>query len=607
LLAGLATALACGGEPPPEPILPDGATQRTTAQGAIVGAIGSHGSHTWRGLPYAEPPTGDLRWRAPRPPRAFAGTREALENGSPCVQFASGLGGGDEEAGTATGSEDCLFLNVFAPAFQPEAVPTGDARLPVMLWIHGGGNTVGSSDFYDGGHLATRHDVVVVAVNYRLGTFGWFSHPAFRGPGTSPEDASGNYGTLDLIRALEWVRENAAAFGGDPGNVTIFGESAGGTDVVTLLVSPLARGLFHRAIVQSGSANSSSVAEAENYANDAEPGHVASSREVLLTLLEADGAEDRSAARAQLEAMSDTEVATYLRGKPAESVLGAYSGGGMGGMYWMPEIVRDGYVLPSEEFPTVFARPGGAAPVPGVLGTNRDENKLFMLFGSDDIRRAFGIPLWAKDQEAYDLVAEYHAKMWKAEGADELAQALRSAGHPDVYAYRFDWDEEPQVLTLDLSKLLGAAHALEIPFVFGLFDFGRGNRFLWDEDRVEARDALSGAMMSYWTAFAYEGRPGRGRDGTLLEWTRWENGSPDASKFIVLDTPEGGGLRMSSESVTSGALIGEITTDERFPDDEKRCALYAEFVQFGSRLTAADYASVGDGMCREYPLESETS
>ena len=154
--------------------------------------------------------------------------------------------------GTPVGSEDCLYLNIYAPRFTDTDVPKDAARLPVMLWIHGGGNTIGEAGFYNGGNLAAQQRVIVITTNYRLGPFGWFRHAATRNDGANELDRSGNFGTLDLVRALQWIRENAAAFGGDPNNVTIFGESAGGTNVFSLLLSPPARGLFHRAIVESG-------------------------------------------------------------------------------------------------------------------------------------------------------------------------------------------------------------------------------------------------------------------------------------------------------------------------------------------------------------------
>jgi para-nitrobenzyl esterase len=175
---------------------------------------------------------------------------------------------------------------------------------------------------------------------------------------------------------------------------------------------------------------------------------------------------------------------------------------------------------------------------------------------------------------------------------------------PPVYAYRFDWDEEPQVLWADFSKMLGAAHALEIPFVFGLFDFGRMNRLLWDEERIPARDALSEAMMSYWAQFAYTGDPGRGRSGTLEAWKPWDRSAAGAPKFMVFDTPEGGGIRMSSERVVGETLLAGIAVDERFESQRERCSLYRQLATWSGVLEEDEYATVGGGACREFPFES---
>ncbi|MCB1694514.1 MAG: carboxylesterase family protein, partial [Pseudomonadales bacterium] len=205
----------------------------TTTTGDVVGFVDRFGARAWLGLPYAQPPVGDLRWRAPQPPRREAGLREALLAGNACPQKPSLLTTDTEAA--VTGSEDCLTLNIWSP---PNAV-----NLPVMFWIHGGGNTIGHGAGYNGAYLATERKVVVVTINYRLGLFGWFRHPALaRGDAL---DDSGNYGTLDMIAALNWVRDNIGQFGGDAGNVTVFGESAGAKDTLSMMASPLAKGLFH--------------------------------------------------------------------------------------------------------------------------------------------------------------------------------------------------------------------------------------------------------------------------------------------------------------------------------------------------------------------------
>ena len=202
-----------------------------------MGHSNPYGAHAFVGIPYAQPPAGSLRWRGPRAVPPWTEPLEALDFGASCVQFASPMGGDlSAEPGTLVGSEDCLFLNVYAPRKENAEAALAAAR-PVMFWIHGGGNTIGTSSFYDGGRLAADEDVVVVSVNYRLGPFGWFRHPAIAAD-VSPAEQSGNFALLDLIAALEWVRENISHFGGDPGNITIFGESAGGHNVLMLMTSP---------------------------------------------------------------------------------------------------------------------------------------------------------------------------------------------------------------------------------------------------------------------------------------------------------------------------------------------------------------------------------
>lgn len=583
----------------------DPSSHRATRAGEVVGFIGRYGGHVWLGIPYAKPPVGELRWRAPQPADPWAGTRTALEFGSPCTQYASAFGGvTTARPGTPVGSEDCLFLNIYAPRFAESDVPAGDQRLPVMVWIHGGGNTIGEAGFYNGGHLAAAHSAVVVTVHYRLGPFGWLRHAALRGGGTSEADRSGNYGTLDLIRALHWVRENISAFGGDPNNVTVFGESAGGTNVFSLLLSPAARGLFHRAIAQSGDPRLTAPAEAERFSDDAEPGHANSSNEILLRLLTKDGvARDRTAAKARLAAMSAAEVERYLRGKTNFEILAAYEPWRGTGMIDMPAVFADGAVLPQEDPLQLFARAGGYNAVPVVLGTTRDENKLFMYGDRRWVRRILWIIPRPRDARRYNLVAEYLAKMWKATGADEPAAAMRAAQGPSVFVYRFDWDEEPTVLGADLSILLGAAHAFEIPFVFGHFDLGREGNVIFTKQNQRAREDLAAQMMSYWVEFADRGAPGRGRGGGLPEWTPWDDSAPTAPKAILFDTEAGGGVRMSSESVTEASVLAAVDSDPRLPTQRDKCMVFRELAVWSAGITQEEYPKAGQRGCAEYPFD----
>ena len=595
----------CGFSPPPAPPTADPATARTTGQGPLVGYRAENGAHAWLGIPFAKPPVGELRWKAPRPPEAWPVPREALAFGSECIQFAGPMGS-DAEAGEVIGSEDCLFLNVFAPALSLAERESGSPGLPVMVWIHGGGNSIGSAHVYDGSVLAAQERVIVVTLHYRLGVFGWLSHPALRPEGTDAADGSGNYATLDMVRALEWVRDEIAVFGGDPQRVTVFGESSGGTNVFSLLISPPARGLFQRAISQSGGPSTLPRTTAENYTDDGEPGHPRSSRELLLDLLIADGrASGRADAKQKLAGMPAPEVSAYLRGKSPEEMLALFDGKGLGGMYWSVEIIQDGDVIPLGD-PLEVVRSGAFARVPVIFGTNRDEVKLFALMGTDHVARLFGIPLWLKDERAYQLETEFPSLMWKLRGVDAPARAMVSVTPGRVFAYRFDWDEERKLLFADLSKMVGAGHAVEIPFVFGGLGLGGMDRFFFDAEHRPAAERLSQSMMSYWAEFARSGDPGRGGAGVLPRWQAWDETRADSPRMMILDTPADGGLRMSAETVTGEGVLARIGDDPRFRDVEERCAVYRSLAERDNTLSREEYGALLGGACAAYPLSSST-
>ena len=592
VVAGL--ALACGlGTPSADP-----ETKRVLAQGEIVGASIEEGAvHAWRGLPYAAPPTGERRWRAPRPPASWDGTREALESGPPCPQL-----GGDP----VLGDEDCLYLDVFAPAMAADAIPTGAERLPVMYWIHGGGNSMGWGDQLPVSALARDNGVIVVTINYRLGVFGWLSHPALRATAEGPEDASGNFGTLDMIRGLHWVQENIAAFGGDPNRVTIFGESAGGMNVFSLLVSPLARGLFHAAISESGAPTSMTRDEREHYTDDPEaPGLPGSSRELVIALLEQAGrAEGREAAKAAAAEMTPPEIEAFLRGHSTEEILAPFAAlmedSGMP-IYISPNIFQDGHVISMGEPIDLLGTRGAYNAVPFIAGTNRDEHKLFFAMNSPHVETTFGLPSGFTNERLYDVEGEYGGLMWRAMGADEPVSAMRAVQGPSVWAYRFDWDEEPVVLGLDLSKLIGAGHAIEMLFVFGLTDLGLANGLVYDD--VPSAERLSAQMRSYWAEFAHTFRPGRGQDGELPEWKPWSLEPKDA-KYIIFDSERDGGLQFGHDRVDQAFVLERAKKDPRLLNDEERCRVMRNFVQWSEALTVEAYANLDGGRCADWPLES---
>jgi len=564
------------------------------AQGAVVGFADHYGLHAWLGIPYAEAPVGRLRWRAPRLARPWEGTRTALRFGPKPMQVAGPAGGYPRRMyGQLAGSEDCLHVNVWAPRVAPDAVPQLGARLPVMVWIYGGGNAGGAADvaFYDPAYLASRHRVVVVSFNYRLGVFGWFVHPDLYDGGGTAEDRSGNFGTLDVVEALRWVQANIAAFGGDPGNVTVFGESAGGINVMSLLLCPQARGLFHRAVAQSSIIAPYTVSEAANYADDAEPGHRNSSREIVNKLLIRDGrASTRDDAKALQARMRPEELRDYVYGKAPGELLAVFDEVFLG-MYMNPRPVADGCVLPAIPWHEAFAEPARYHRVPLIMGSTRDEFRTFMAADKADYvdMRMGGIPR-IRDPERYAREGRYQSDLWKASSVDEIAQRMAAAPGSAVFAYRFDWDDWPAVPGMNLKQLVGAGHGTELIFLFGSVARRRWMRLLLGARRFAGIADLTDAVTSYWVQFARTGDPGRGTAGQLPQWSQWSNAWGDG-RMLVFDETLDGGIRMSDELVTVEGIKARLVADPAVAGDEQELLrLYARLFVYGLHGNGWDQA-----------------
>jgi para-nitrobenzyl esterase len=585
----------------------DVSSQRLLALGSVVGFAADHETHAWLGIPYARPPVGDLRWRAPQPTDAWADTLDALAFGSPCVQLSSDLGGVAEvDAEGFVGSEDCLYLNVWSPRREADVLASEDPRWPVMVWIHGGDNRTGhgGSPMFDGAHLAGSENVVVVSFNYRLGPFGWFSHPALRGTAADSAEASGNFGTLDQIRALEWVRANIEEFGGDPDNVTIFGESDGATDVLALMLVDAAKGLFHRAIAQSASTETVSRAEAENAITAAEPGLPHGSAEIAATLIEQAGVvPDRDAARRYAVELPAKDLVAFLRERSAGEVVDAYRSADQPDRLDVPRLIRDGVVLPDGDWIEAF-HAGRFHPVPIILGSNRDEMKLFFSDDESQVRRISSLVYSIRDPEDYERRSRHHSDLWTVRAVVGPAAAITASGFPDVYAYRFDWDELPKRVGTDFAVLFGAAHGFEIPFVFGNFDLGDSRLApLFAEEKTQAtRDGLSARMMGYWAEFARHGKPGRGGDETGIEWVRWQEEGRDAGEFLIFDSEAGGGIRLATTNLSRDFVIAAVASEPGLAQDEK-CQLFFDLFRDRPGWSSEDVQRFGQQGCAEFQLQ----
>ena len=460
-------------------------TIAATRSGKIEG-VEQHGVLVFRGIPFAAPPTGPLRFRPPVREGSWDGVRDATRFGSEIAQadlpVARMLGSG----GTGS-SEDGLYLNVWTPACD-------DARRPVMVWIHGGAYIFGSGSvsWYDGKHFAQHGDVVIVTINYRLAQLGFF-HLA---DSVGPEFAgSGNAGILDQVAALEWVRDSIAGFGGDPGNVTIFGESAGANSVATLLALPAARGLFHKAIAQSGAGAWVSTRE----------------RAAMIAQRTFERLEVRPG---DIEALQALPAAALLAANPD---LSDEATGGVAALPWQPVI--DGHVL--HESPLDAVAGGSASGVRLLTGTNQHEITLFQVLDPsladlDDAailgRLADFVPDPAGLLHAYrDVTPDASAKdIWSELATDAVFRipavrlAEAQAAHASVWMYRFTW-ESPV-----FGGILRSTHALEIPFVFDTLTEAGADKFTGTGPE---RPAIAAAMHRAWIAFARSGDPG---------WPRYE-------------------------------------------------------------------------------------
>jgi para-nitrobenzyl esterase len=471
---------------------PGSAALVRTDKGVVRGEV-LQDHRAFRGIPFAEPPVGELRWKAPRPAEPWPGIRDATVPGSQCAQLGTVYGG------QTTYVEDCLYLNV--------TTPLRGRRLPVMVWVHGGNNVSGAGAAYNAAKLAVKGDVVVVTVNYRLSVFGWLAHPALE---AGERYQAGNYGLLDQQAALRWVRRNIAAFGGDPGNVTLFGESAGSADTCANLASPTAAGLFHKAIAQSYSCGYPTRTER--------------------------AAETSATAFAQSVGCA-ADATACLRALPVKTLLEAYQ-------EQNPYPVAGGdHVLPVQ--PRAAIASGRFNRVPVVHGNTLDEMRLFVSLIYPQpitveqyeaiVRESYGA---AADQ----VLARYPATNYPdprialATMQTDFGTPLSTCGHLDAlelfaragvpaYAYQFADRTAPPLVDVPGFEE-GAEHAAELPYLFpGLF----GGPLNAEQAR------LSDAMVAYWTSFARDGRP---KAAQAPHWPRFRS-----SGDVLNLAPGPGGIR----------------------------------------------------------------
>lgn len=551
LFAAAIAGSGCGGSDDPEP------TIRATSFGRVQGSDDSAKSGTlaWKGVPFAKAPTGALRWKAPVDPDTWVGTKATTQFANACVQYGRIYGPGTNNTYDATiaatlnqavGSEDCLYLNIWRPAGE-------EAKLPVIVFIHGGSNVSGytADPVYDGAALAKAANAVVVTTNYRLGIFGFFNLPQLK-EGTNASEDSGNFATLDNLKALQFINRNIANFGGDAGNVTVMGQSAGAIDVYALLTSPLmvnaSPQLMHRAMPLSGGISLASNLPAGSIAT-LNPASIslAQGNALLYNLVIADGlAADTTGAQAYVATQTPAQIAAYLRAKTPSTLLTTLltklAALGLAGSGPIPE----GTVLPVDPIAAINA--GNYLKVPVLASNTRDEAKLFPTFlalapalggvsgrlvsdatlfttqfnYNPNAAATITIDQWIPAQylPVATPVTGFNARtdllnaIFFGASRDNVMNALKSQ-QANVWYYRFDWDEEPA----PWNDIYGAAHAFDLPFVFGNFGPSLFANIANSTANSAGRLDLSAAMMKTVSAFARSGDP---NDTVLgVTWPAW--------------------------------------------------------------------------------------
>lgn len=491
------------------------------------------GAFAWFGIPYAMPPVHNLRWKAPREVEPWTGVLSVQDFKYSSVQIVQEV---------ASGSEDCLYLNIWRPGHS-------ELDLPVFVFLHGGGNLTGSGRDFQGGQLACETNSIIVTVNYRLGAMGFFRHPSLRTG--DPLDDSGNYGLLDILHALRWVQANILSFGGNPGNVTLGGQSAGARNALAAYLSPLGKGLFHKLFVMSGGLTT------------AEPGlGEAKAEEILAALLMKSGLMlNHEEARNWMSTQSADTISNFLYSQKAIHFSETIGDSGLR-MTAFPHLFEDGKVIPKGGFESLKNNMQPCLPI--VLGSTASEFSGFALMDPHFLPQVQNGQLEEnRDQKMlYEAALQYGSELYASFNVEQVAETLVTAiPQMQVFAYRFGWGLREGVIDPSLRFLIGAQHGADIPFYTGDFSSVQQNFpvGMISERNEPGRRMLSSMMRSYLRHFLYAGDPnGEG----LPAWQRWSV-NPLTAEILLLDASEEQAVVQLIQKLVTSEILSRMDKDDR--------------------------------------------
>ncbi len=506
-------------------------TLQQTQQGLVQGYQEKQ-TLIWKGLRYAKAPLGELRWKAPQPPESWTGVMDATKQGNDGIQGT---------VGNMKGSEDCLNLSIWRP-------DSAEENLPVLVYIHGGNNQLGSSEEIAPEKLATKDNCIVVSLNYRLGLLGFNSLPALRHG--SPQEASGNYSLLDIAQSLDWIKANIASFGGNPGNITISGFSAGGRDVMAMLISPIFEGKFQKAISFSGGMTTSDPNEAAQI----EAQHLAA-------YVVEDGLQPDLKSAQQWLLQDNAEVRKYLYSLSAERLAAAFGNAGIR-MKAFPHLYADGVVLPQDGFDT---HKYNSVPLIMLTGT-----KEFSGFASGDpyFKDAVANRSVLKDaskKDEFAFAVKYGSKLYGLFNAEESAVRMLPHYNANIYTCAINWGNDPAIVGEEMSTLTGATHGIFIPFLTN-WEYGLRTQYPAAFQNDGAKD-LTNKFQSYIKNFLWNGNPnGKG----LTKWEHWTNVKQGPSQLVFDATSKKANIKMTYTRTNYSDILAEIEKDNSIPAQAKK-------------------------------------